>query len=357
MTTAVLAPSHTSEKPLRSKILTLGAPVAAMVYPAPLVAFHAMLTAADGSSEARWWLIGPCLAMLLTLAFAAPTFAWQCATYLSQIEDPSIAEVRARRVAYLSVGAPALFSFIGTTTFMLGIPRADIWILGLFWAALALFVGTGANTPYVSKASPSSPYAMRVTHGVAALVLVLGFIGLHLTNHLTGLIGPDVHRSIMKALRHIYRAPVVEPLLMVGFIVLIVTGCCMAWKLSGKAGDRFRAFQLATGIYLTFFLISHTSAVFVLARTYLGIDSDWGFATGAPAGLLHDSWNIRLVPLYGLGVFCAVAHPFAGARVVMLAHGVRRTVGDAIVVWSAVASVMISLAIMLGMCGLRLYFV
>src|SRR5262249_56703135 len=42
-------------------------------------------------------------------------------------------------------------------------------------------------------------------------------------------------------------------------------------------------------------------SVFIFARTYLGIDTGWGFATGAPTGLVKDPWNIRLVPHYCLG--------------------------------------------------------
>jgi hypothetical protein len=37
--------------------------------------------------------------------------------------------------------------------------------------------------------------------------------------------------------------------------------------------------------------------------------------TGAPAGLVKDAWNIRLVPHYWLGVFFVLAHLATGARV------------------------------------------
>ena len=39
-------------------------------------------------------------------------------------------------------------------------------------------------------------------------------------------------------------------------------------------------------------------SVFLFARTYLGIDTGWGFATGAPTGIVKDPWNIRLLPHY-----------------------------------------------------------
>jgi hypothetical protein len=69
------------------------------------------------------------------------------------------------------------------------------------------------------------------------------------------------------------------------------------------------------------------------ARTYLGIDTGWAFATGAPAGLVKDPWNIRLVPDYWLGVFFFLAHLAAEAGVVLMAHGVRKVHADR--TWSA----------------------
>ena len=45
--------------------------------------------------------------------------------------------------------------------------------------------------------------------------------------------------------------------------------------------DRFRTFQIASGIFLAAYVLGHMNSVFVFARHYLGIDSDWAFATGA----------------------------------------------------------------------------
>ena len=56
------------------------------------------------------------------------------------------------------------------------------------------------------------------------------------------------------------------------------------------------------------YVLGHMDSVFIFARTYLGIDTGWGFATGAPTGLVKDPWNIRLVPHYWLGAFFVLAH-------------------------------------------------
>jgi hypothetical protein len=67
--------------------------------------------------------------------------------------------------------------------------------------------------------------------------------------------------------------------------------------------DLFGTLQTAAGIYLAIYLVSHMVAVFVLGRTVMKVDTDFLFATGAPAGLLHDPWNVRLIPpLFACGV-------------------------------------------------------
>jgi hypothetical protein len=67
-------------------------------------------------------------------------------------------------------------------------------------------------------------------------------------------------------------------------------------------------------VYLAFYVLGHMDSVFIFARTYLGMDSGWVFATGAPTGLIMDPWNIRLVPHYWLAVFFVLAHLASGAR-------------------------------------------
>jgi hypothetical protein len=99
------------------------------------------------------------------------------------------------------------------------------------------------------------------------------------------------------------------------------------------------------------------NSVFVFARLYLGTDSDWAFATGAPSGLIKDAWNIRLVPHYGLAAFFVLSHLAAGGRSVLLAHGVARRFADRFLIASAKAAGLVAFVIiMLGMCGARLNF-
>jgi succinate dehydrogenase hydrophobic anchor subunit len=141
----------------------------------------------------------------------------------------------------------------------------------------------------------------------------------------------------MKAARHVYRAKAVEPLIVGLMLFQAASGFWMSWKFMGTRIDRFRAFQIASGIYLAFYVIGHMDSVFILARTYLGIDTDWAFATGAPSGLTRDPWNIRLLPHYWLGVFFVLSHIASGLRGVLLAQGWRKSIADKVMIGGSVA--------------------
>ena len=70
------------------------------------------------------------------------------------------------------------------------------------------------------------------------------------------------------------------------------TGFFFVWRLTAAPSDRFRTFQIASGVYLAFYVLGHMDSVFIFARTYLGIDTGWGFATGAPTAIVNDPWNM-----------------------------------------------------------------
>jgi hypothetical protein len=160
----------------------------------------------------------------------------------------------------------------------------------------------------------------------------------------------------MKAFRHVYRQEFLQPILVALFLFQVGSGVYLATRATAQPMDRFRTFQIASGIFLAAYVLGHMNSVFVFARLYLGIDSDWAFATGTPPGLIPDAWNIRLVPHYGLGVFFVLSHLAAGARMVMLSHGVARRYADRFLIGGATAAGFVAFAIIFGMCGARLNF-
>jgi hypothetical protein len=240
---------------------------------------------------------------------------------------------------------------------MLHDPVPDTWLWVACWAiAIALLLRSDNGVPAVVAPRPV-PAPLRVAHGVSALALVTIFLALHIANHLMFPAGKGTYDAAMKVFRHVYRNDILEPLVVALFLFQVGTGLFFVWRLTGVPSDRFRTFQIASGVYLAFYVLGHMDSVFIFARTYLGIDTGWGFATGAPTGLVKDKWNIRLVPHYWLGAFFVLAHLAAGARQVMMAHGVSRAFADRFMVGGAVVAGLVATVIMLGMCGLRVQFV
>jgi hypothetical protein len=176
----------------------------------------------------------------------------------------------------------------------------------------------------------------------------------HLTNHLFGLIGPDAHAAVMKIGRVVYRSAAGEPLLVAAMLFQIGTGLLLAWRWSAAAHDIQRTYQVASGAYLSLFILGHMNSVFVYARSFLGIPTDWNFAIGAPTGLIHDAWNIRLLPHYALGAFFVLSHLASGLRVVLIAHGVHQRNADRLWGVCVAMSAIVAAAIIAGMCGVRI---
>jgi len=346
------APSVTA---LRVQLSVLIAPLAALSYPFILTGFNASVTTITNSDVGVLpWLTA---AVSLLLAFAVPTTALLAAMYLAEIRQPTVAQLRAKRVAFLAVAAPTLFTFIGVVLSMLGDPAPDTWFWVACWVlAVVAVLYADRNAPAPAKVE-GIPVALRVAHGISALVIIGIFLALHIANHLTGLVGPSTYDAVMKIFRHVYRTELVQPLLVTLFLFQIGTGLYLAWRHTAAPSDRFRTFQIASGVYLAFYVLGHMNSVFIFARTYLGIDTGWDFATGAPTGFVKDPWNIRLVPHYWLGVFFVLSHIAVGTRAVMMAHGVSKAFADRFMIGGAVAAGIIATAIMLGMCGLRLRFV
>lgn len=323
--------------------IALVPPLLAAAYPFLLMLFHAVVgppkTHVTGATIA---LAG----LLLALAFSAPFVAMFVAC------SPRIS-TSARRVAYLCVAAPSLYVFLGVVQALLGSPIPDPWVWCVLWtiaAAMALRKSDGKAAAAVVKPGLGR---WRVAHGISA-VIVLAYVLFHLGNHLAGAFGTDTHAAVMDAGRTVYRAKFLEPLLVVAFLFQTASGLYLAWHWSTARHDFHRTFQIASGVFLSVFIVGHMNSVFIYARTYLGIPTDWAFATGAPTGLIHDPWNIRLLPHYALGVFFVLGHLFAGLRVVLNAHGLSRLANDRIMQAGLVISATIAATIIAVMCGARI---
>ena len=347
MTPTIEAPTPRRADRVR-RLLDLTPAFGAIAYPLILQGFHQAVTNPAGPAPAKLFIAG----LWLAAAFAPPLIGLAFAYRSAARASASALRLAAQRLAYVSVVAPTLFVFFGVVRGMLAptLPELPAWTL--LWLGAAAWCWLSPPSP--ARSAAAGPVArLRVVHGTTAAILVL-YVLFHLANHLFALIGPSAHAAVMKMGRTVYRARLVEPVLVVLMLFQVATGLRLAWRWSGARGGVHRVFQVASGLYLSIFILGHMNSVFVYARTYLKIDTGWGFATGAPTGLILDPWNIRLLPHYALGVFFVLGHLASGLRQVLLAHRASPALANRLWAAGLVASAAVSAAIILGMCGIRL---
>jgi hypothetical protein len=324
----------------RFDYLSLVPAAVAICYPFLLDAFHAFVGTQAVSPPS---LAIASATFILVVAFVVPFLG--IALACRPTSSPG-----SRRLAYASVVSPTVYVFLGVVQIFIKstIPDEVVWCV--IWIAIAIW-SQSARDP-VAPAAPAVG-AWRVVHGVTAAVLSL-YVVFHLANHLFGLIGPDAHAAVMKIGRVVYRSAVGEPLLVAAMLFQIGTGLFLAWRWSAAVQDFQRTYQVASGAYLSVYILGHMNSVFIYARSFLGIPTDWNFAIGAPTGLIHDAWNIRLLPHYAFGAFFVLSHLASGLRVVLIAHGVDQRNADRLWAVCVAMSAIVAAAIIAGMCGVRI---
>jgi len=127
----------------------------------------------------------------------------------------------------------------------------------------------------------------------------------------------------------------------------------LAWQYIGRSTDLRRTLQIASGAYLLFYIPGHMNSVLVYARAIANIPTDWNFAVRAPAGILLDAWNIRLLPHYLLAVFFVVTHLVLGARLIALAHHMSLKTANRLASAGIAGATVLAVAIVLGMIGIH----
>jgi len=253
----------------------------------------------------------------------------------------------ATRVAYFGVGAPALYTFLGgwlDSQKWLPFRANGVWVV--LWCGL-LFL-TLVERPKPSQAGSVRPAKLAFAHGISAAVITT-FAVVHLSNHLTGVLGGEMHRAMMRHLRLVYRQPAIEPVLGSCVLFQVASGVVLLLRRTRQPlMGWITLLQNASGAYLMLFFASHISAV-VRARYLQHIDTDWIWLTAD--NLLTDAWSVRLVPYYFLGVLALAVHGGCGLRWVLLQHGEEKMAHRALLATAAaggVAALVIIIAMVVG---------
>ena len=144
---------------------------------------------------------------------------------------------------------------------------------------------------------------LRALHLISALGLIL-FLALHIGNHIAGLWGQEAHIAYMAAARRVYRAALVEPVLLALVAWQVISGLTMVLRGWRARRGRVAWLQALSGLYLAVFLLNHVGAVLV-GRFVLHLDTDFRFAA---AGFHAPGWPLFFGPYYALAVAGLGAH-------------------------------------------------
>lgn len=144
---------------------------------------------------------------------------------------------------------------------------------------------------------------IRKIHFVSGITLTI-FIGLHLANHLASIVGVDRHIEWMNAIRHFYRAPIIEFLLLAAVLMQMYSGIRLFLSKRKTTKIGFEKLHVFSGLYLAVFLVIHVSAV-LAGRFILHLDTNFYFGA---AGLSSFPVNLFFIPYYSLAILSFFGH-------------------------------------------------
>jgi hypothetical protein len=284
----------------------------------------------------------PLLLLTIAWAVAAPVAGWLALNYL----DANGLDRSENRLivhgAFVAAMTPPLFTAV--RQFSRASLRAPAWYLVLVLAALAAFV------PASDSANPASTVKFRRIHAFSAIMLAT-FAVAHVFNHTLAIVSLQTHTAVLGVLRLVYRERVGETILIAAVAVQVLTGLTMVWKSYLRRANPMRNLQLLSGLYLVSFLIIHVMAAFT-ARAR-GTDTNFAWASSAPAGLLGRMNSVAQLPRYSLAIVAVFIHLASQARwnlARFVSSAAARRVSYGVMALGGAAAAVIALAA----CGVHL---
>jgi hypothetical protein len=336
MRTIAVANAQTSER-----VRTIAAPQILLVWTLPIL-YPLSLSAIFRSVEltqANVALGSGLLALAIAWSMAGPVVGWLAFNYLDR---SALDRTRNRLVvngALLATVTPALF------TAMRRISSNQL----MAWYVLTPLVALAAFLP--ASNSVSHVYVTRFRHIHASSAIVLATFALaHVFNHSLAIVSLGMHTAVLHILRLVYRQSVAQTILIAAVGVQVCTGLTMVWKYYLRRATPLRNLQLVSGVYLAVFLVTHLITVFTTRQS--GIDTDFVWASHAPAGLLAGLSTVPLLPRYSLAVLAVFVHLACQARWNLsrvVSESAARKVSYSLMALGGVTTAVISLAA----CGIH----
>ncbi len=295
---------------LKSNRLYMITVVWALMYPAMLHMF-ADYIGKYNSSSAFSAALGA--AFIMAMLTALPIVSFWAVRRMNSDGDPKAHSKRA--LLYLLVATPPAYILVGTISswFGYGTLQPILWLLLIIlWFS---FIQLGKATESSRKKAILDHNFVRKIHRISAFLLVFGFIGLHILNHMAAIISVERHEELRLLFRGWYASALVEPVFFGLLIVMVFTGVTMAQRYMRADSDLYKTLQIGSGLYMVFFFAAHVNAV--LSARGRGVETDWIFATGEQ-GLINGYYF--LIPYYIWSVGMIWMHVCCGIRMIMLGN-------------------------------------
>ena len=228
----------------------------------------------------------------------------------AQYRDTSEIQYRGKRTFLMVLAAtPPFYIVTIQIAGLLNIAafHQTIWITSIL--ATGVYLGISNSSGAKHKNSPVPYKTIRKIHLTSALLLMIGFIFLHIGNHVFALHSFDLHEKVRTTINQWYQSSIVEPLMFLIILSMMITGVLMVIRYLGTNLNYVRSIQMGSGVFLIFFFIAHVNAV--LSARARNVETDWIFATGEQ-GLLASSGI--LIPYYTLSIAMILLHVSAGIR-------------------------------------------
>ncbi|QUL38262.1 hypothetical protein [Erythrobacter sp. JK5] len=147
----------------------------------------------------------------------------------------------------------------------------------------------------------------RQAHRRVALFIGL-FLVVHFSAHFAALDSIVAQDAVLQIGRAVYRIPIVEAALAIALAGQVVLGITLLRRITRrKRKDFWHWVQFASGCYLAYFIVMHTTSALV-TRLVLDLDTNFYWAAGT---LVLDPLRYGFAPYYLLVVTALVAHLIA----------------------------------------------
>lgn len=315
--------SHNRLLPVVPALCALAYPLLSSLLSAGLVTVHGSAT----PNGAIVW-VGVVASLALALTVMAVSFVFGLA--LGSEVGGAREDLRSRSIAHLAFATPSLYVGFANVAGVLRAQSALLTAWIIFWALLTAIVLLRPGPP--SKPLGMNPAAHRwlaFCHGISAAVILLLFVLPHIVNHLAGFWSGAAHIELMKAMRHVYRDDIVQPVLLALIGFQILSGAALLRRRLTMPSDFLGTLQTMCGSYIGVYFLAHMTAVF--AARYAGTDTNWTWLTNNDTSMLVSLSSLRLIAHYWVGPIAIAAHLACGLRMVLLQREVSPLIADRIV--------------------------